>query len=130
MYLLFSTWLAIQYYTALSGAMLSATFVWYMLPAKMFRPRVLPVGIFERLVFEVYRGDPHANAFPSSHVFTSTITAYYLSLYAPELSPLIWILGASIAVSTVFIKQHHAVDFLAGLVWAYGVIAVVSRFVV
>ncbi len=123
-FILFNTSIALEYFTSMAFAMYSAALIWKLFPAKMYRPPVQRKGVLERLVYEVYRDDPHANAFPSSHVFTSFLTAHYLAVVYPLHAWLAWSIGIAIAFSTVLIKQHHAVDILGGTVWAVLAVAV------
>lgn len=118
-FLLFDTEYALPYYAAMALAMCSAAVVWFFFPSKMARPRVDGKSVFEKIVQTIYRGDSHANAFPSSHVFTSLITSHFLSLVFAPFAVLIWAIGVLIAISTVLIKQHFAVDVFAGIVWTY-----------
>ncbi len=125
---LFRTEYASPYYASMAFAMCSAAVVWFLFPSKMARPPVSKKKFFEKIVFKIYEGDSHANAFPSSHVFTSLITTYFLALEYPAAALPLAVLGASVAASTVLIKQHFAVDVVAGAVWAYAGIGVALIF--
>jgi membrane-associated phospholipid phosphatase len=125
---LFNTEYATLYYASMALAMCTAAVVWFLFPSKMARPLVSKAKIFEGIVARIYDGDSHANAFPSSHVFTSLITSYFLVLAFPEFFFLIWSVGTLIAISTVLIKQHFAVDVLAGIAWAYAGVGVAHIF--
>lgn len=125
-FILFITPYALQAYLAVAIAMFTALAVWYLYPSKMHRPHVRQHGVLERMIYEIYRVNPHANAFPSAHVFTVFITAHYMSMAFPDYVFILWIQALFIAASTVLIKQHHAVDFLGGVVWAFGAILIVS----
>lgn len=125
---LFQTSYALPYYASMALAMCSAAAVWFLFPSKMARPEVLGRDIFEKIVLKIYHGDSHANAFPSSHVFTSLITSFYLALLFPTFGIPIWIFGIVIASSTVLIKQHFAVDVLAGIVWTYACISLAHMY--
>ncbi|MBY0539097.1 phosphatase PAP2 family protein [Patescibacteria group bacterium] len=125
---LFNTEYAVSYYASMALAMCSAAVVWFFFPSKMARPRVEGKNMFEKIVAKIYNGDSHANAFPSSHVFTSLITSYYLALVFPVFGIPIWFFGVTIAVSTVLIKQHFAVDVLAGIAWTYACISLAHMY--
>lgn len=126
--ILFETPAALEYYASMALAMCSAALVWFLFPSKMARPEVSGRNIFEKIVLKIYHGDSHANAFPSSHVFTSLITSYYLALIFSGFEIPIWIFGGTIAASTVLIKQHFAVDVLAGIVWTYACISLAHMY--
>lgn len=126
--LLFESAFGTQYFAVMAFAMCSAAISWFLFPSKMARPSVSRNKFFDRTVHKIYEGDAHANAFPSSHVFTSLITSYYLASTFAEFFFPIWITGISIALSTVFIKQHFAVDVLAGVLWAYAGVGVAHIF--
>lgn len=125
---LFNTSVSLKYYAAMAFAMCSAAVVWFFFPSKMARPFVEGRNIFEKIVLKIYHGDSHANAFPSSHVFTSLITSYYLTLAFPEFEIALWAFGATIALSTVLIKQHFAVDVFAGALWTYACISLAHMY--
>ncbi|MBX9765043.1 phosphatase PAP2 family protein [Patescibacteria group bacterium] len=125
---LFSTEYATKYYAAMAFAMCSAVFVWFLFPSKMARPPVSKQKFPENIVAKIYEGDSHANAFPSSHVFTSLITSFFLAFVFPSFAIPIWLFGIIIAISTVLIKQHFAVDVIAGILWAYAGVGVAYMF--
>lgn len=97
----------------------SASVVWYWGRFGVRRPS-LPegAGVMTRAVATIYRFDNVNNAFPSSHVFYSLISSYYLALFFPSFAWVIWIWGSIIAVSTVLVKQHYLPDIAGGIVWA------------
>jgi membrane-associated phospholipid phosphatase len=125
---LFHAPVSLEYYAAMALAMCSASVVWFLFPSKMARPSVKGSTIFEKIVLKIYHGDSHANAFPSSHVFTSCITSYYLAVTFPTIGIPLWIFGATVAISTVLIKQHFAVDVVAGIVWTYACISLAHMY--
>lgn len=126
--ILFSSELAVRYYASMALAMCTATVMWFLFPSKMSRPHIVGKNFFEKIVLKIYQDDTHANAFPSSHVFTSLITSFFLASAFPVLAPVFWSVGCVIAVSTVLIKQHFFVDVVAGICWAYAGIGVAHMF--
>ena len=77
-------------------------------------------GVLRWLVRFVYRLDGAANndVFPSTHVYLSTICGYYLISAFPSYALLTGVVAGLIAVSTIFIKQHNAMDIAGGVLWA------------
>ena len=126
---LFETPLAIEFLIALVIGMYLAAIFWYLFPARMYRPEITGHGVFDRIVALLYHDDPHTNGFPSSHVINSVIASFYLSIAFPQYWIYICIVGVAIALSTVFIKQHRALDVVGGVVWAAVSIALARYFV-
>ena len=77
-------------------------------------------NIFIKLVCFIYWADTSTNILPSIHVFNS-IGAHMAVMHTPGLNQKKWtvrlsrILCVSIILSTMFIKQHSAVDFFVAL---------------
>lgn len=103
---------------AMSFAMWAALVVWYALPTSIVRPHVPKNGALNRIMRIMYTIDGPANTFPSSHVFLSLISGYYLSLVYPQWTALFWAWALVTASSTVFVKQHHFVDVIGGIFFA------------
>mgnify|MGYP000961112352 CR=1 FL=1 len=85
------------------------------------RPDVPGADLFSRLVRLIYSIDQPYNAFPSIHV----LVTYALMLGTAKAQGInkaakaaIWVVGWSIILSTVFVKQHVAADILGGIVVA------------
>jgi membrane-associated phospholipid phosphatase len=115
---IFLTPLGTEYLLSMVLGIYSAALPWYFFPGKSNRPEILGASISEKLVRSIYTGNPHANTFPSIHVFSSCITAYYLSLLFAPWSLAFYFAALLISLSTLFIKQHHVLDVLAGILWA------------
>lgn len=113
--LLFFTPVAARLYTSLIFGGVVSALIWYFLPSGVSdRPIVSPDGIFTKTVAWIYRIDPGGAAFPSSHVYTAIICSYYLTFAFPLHEISIWVMGATIVSSTLFVKQHHVSDLIAG----------------
>jgi membrane-associated phospholipid phosphatase len=85
------------------------------------RPDVPGDDLFSRLVRLIYSIDQPYNAFPSIHV----LVTYALMLGTAKAKDIkkaakaaIWVVGWSIILSTVFVKQHVAADIFGGIVLA------------
>src|SRR3989344_1650059 len=101
---------------------------WFLLPLGIRRPEIVPEGIASHIVAWIYRIDANTTTFPSAHVYFALIAAFFLTDAFPAFSPLWWILGLLISISTVFVKQHYVVDFVAGSLWAAGSIGLALFF--
>lgn len=115
--LLFSP-LGVAFYIAIVFASFTAALFWYFFPTGIRRPRHIGKGELRHLLKVVYQRDHSTNEFPSSHVYLSLISAYFLALAFPFFAIFIWLAGICIAVSTVFVRQHELVDIAGGIVWA------------
>lgn len=120
--LLFFTPVAARLYVSLIFSGVVAALIWYVMPSGVSeRPELVPKGPFTKTVAWMYRHDPRRNAFPSSHTYTAVLCSYYLTYAFPLHETLIWTCGATIVGSTLFVKQHHISDLIAG-----GALAVAS----
>lgn len=107
---------------------LSATFfftsvvsniVYILFQTSIARPEIVPQTIFEKLVLIVYAADAPLNLFPSGHVTFSVLANMCLFSIRKRLALAVLPLTASIALSTLFIKQHHIPDVLGGIALAF-----------
>jgi membrane-associated phospholipid phosphatase len=116
--LLFTPIAARLYVSLIFGGVVSAL-VWYFMPTGTpGRPQFIPKGPFTKTVAWMYNTDPGGNALPSSHTYTALVCSYYLAFAFPIHDILIWSCGAVIVSSTLFVKQHHLSDLLAGMALA------------
>jgi membrane-associated phospholipid phosphatase len=100
-------------------ATLTGTIVWAIFPTGVKRPGLLKENnVFNRLLNQIYAHDGDVNACPSSHVFTSLISSYWLASFIPNSAILIYLVGIAISLSTIFTKQHYYIDVIAGIIWA------------
>ncbi|HET9251631.1 MAG TPA: phosphatase PAP2 family protein [Candidatus Eisenbacteria bacterium] len=78
-----------------------------------------PGGLFHSLVEAAReRGDSLGTAFPSSHVAGASTVAWVAWRWLPRgWAALLTIAAAMVALSTVYTRNHYAVDALAGLLW-------------
>lgn len=91
----------------------------YLFPnIQYLRPRVMPdQSIFTQLVFRIYQADTSTNIFPSIHVFNSLCCMAGLSR-SPAKRPVriaSSVLGVSVILSTMFIKQHSVIDVIGAV---------------
>lgn len=125
---LFSTPYVVEYFLSMAIAMYTAVVMWWLVPAGTERPHLKGDRQLERLVMWIYKNDKRRNAFPSSHVFTSLISAWYLSLQYPHLMPAWIIIASFIAISTLFMKQHYVIDVVVGVFWVASSIFLAQSF--
>ncbi|MEP7133860.1 MAG: phosphatase PAP2 family protein [Chloroflexota bacterium] len=97
----------------------SATLVYYFFPTYVKRP-VLAKGNWTMRVLEiVYRNDGLYNAFPSGHVYQTSLICMFLNRLYPSY-PWLWTgIVIVVALSTLFTRQHHLADPLGGLAIAW-----------
>ena len=92
------------------------------------RPRFVPgQDVFAVAVRLLYRSDTSTNVCPSIHVFSAVMVtlAWQRTNSLPGwllrvVRPAALVLGASIVLSTMLLKQHSAVDVCLGLLLAFG----------
>ncbi len=116
---LFFTPIAARLYVSLIFAGIVSALVWYFMPTGTpGRPQFVPKGPLKRTVAWMYSIDPGGNALPSSHTYTAVVCSYYLAFAFPIHDIAIWSCGALIVSSTLFVKQHHVSDLIAGMILA------------
>jgi membrane-associated phospholipid phosphatase len=93
-----------------------ANLFWYFVPNGVKREKLHATGYLSKLLNFLYTHDQDANGFPSGHVYLSLICAYFLGLNSH--TGLHYTIGALIAISTIFTKQHYVVDIVGGFLWA------------
>jgi membrane-associated phospholipid phosphatase len=95
-----------------------ANLFYYFLPTYIVRPTLTGSNWTTSILAWVYSTDGAYNAFPSGHVFQTTLMALYLSRMYPRLS---WLWGgttATIVLATLFTHQHYLVDPIGGMLLA------------
>jgi len=105
---------------------LGVAYTTYLLfPVYLERP-VLEVGSVATYLLSLEYHDPSYNHFPSLHVAISWLV-YLACRDAVRLRGVFFVLVIGISISTVFVKQHYAVDVLAGALLAWGAWAAAGR---
>ena len=98
---------------------LGVAYTTYLLfPVYLERP-VLEVGSLATYLLSLEYHDPSYNHFPSLHVAISWLV-YLACRDAVRLRGVFLVLVIGVSISTVFVKQHYAVDVLAGTLLAWG----------
>ncbi len=103
-----------------------AMLFWYFYPNGAVRPQIAAESWLHKLLLLFYRHDKDTNAFPSSHVFLSLLSSYFLALAHPAYAVVSWVTGSLITLSTVFTKQHYVVDVAGGVVMVVLAVTLIS----
>jgi len=74
--------------------------------------------IADFLKFLLARGEVAGAAFPSSHVVLSLLCLFFSLRFLPKWGHISMLIFLGLAMSTVYLKQHYAVDVLGGIVCA------------
>lgn len=99
--------------------LVSAALLFYFFPTYVKRPVLTKGNWSMRILQMVYRNDGDYNAFPSGHVYqTSLICMFYSHLY-PNLSWLWASVVVIVVLSTLFTRQHNLADPFGGLMIAW-----------
>ncbi len=85
-----------------------------LIPARMAQPSVPGGGWNEWAVRKLFEIDPGFNIFPSLHVANVLLIAAVLARFDRRFAVPAWIWAILVSISTVTVKQHYAVDVLAG----------------
>ena len=119
--------IANEYLNALILAQLLGFIFWLIFPNGVRRSPIQPTRL-GRIINSIYKHDKETNGFPSGHVFMSVISVYY-ALQADIITGFFMaIIGATIILSTVFIKQHYIIDVFGGIVFAVASIFLTGLF--
>jgi membrane-associated phospholipid phosphatase len=105
-----------QYMVSSIIAGLFGIIIWYLFPNGVIRPKIPIIkSLSQKILTKIYHHDHDTNGFPSSHVYNTLITTYFLTLQYQNLKYPLWLLATAITISTVTTKQHYIVDILGGI---------------
>lgn len=82
------------------------------------RPEILVSSIFNKMILFIYSIDAPLNLFPSGHVTFSVLSTLCVFKLNKKIGYIILPITILIIFSTIFIKQHHIPDVIAGLILA------------
>jgi membrane-associated phospholipid phosphatase len=107
-------------FVAATAFMVVTTMLFYtLMPTYVVRPMVIGDGWAENLMRSIFASDGLYCAFPSGHIYLSTLGALYLSYLYPKRKAL-WIsIVVVICAATLFTKQHYLTDVIGGILWAW-----------
>lgn len=99
--------------------------IYVFVPTFVSRPEITNVDLFSTILNFVYANDKVYNAAPSGHTFYTIICFLGLNKLAPKLT-LVWsIISILIISSTVLTKQHNILDIFFGIIFGFGLYAIV-----
>jgi membrane-associated phospholipid phosphatase len=106
-----------QFHTFVSAALfanLFAAMFYFFYPTYVDRPLLTGSGWAFKLLGMVYQNDRVYNAFPSGHVYMTTLFCLFLNRWYPRTRGLWAMLFVTVVSSTLFTHQHYLLDVLGG----------------
>jgi membrane-associated phospholipid phosphatase len=85
----------------------------------IIRPEIIPNNITNKLILFIYSVDKPVNLFPSLHVALPVLTTLCLSQIRKKSVYILAPITVLIILSTLFIRQHHILDVVSGLLVAF-----------
>jgi hypothetical protein len=107
------------FFIASAFASVSALTIFAVFPTYVIRPAISAMDWASRLLNWVYTNDYMYNAFPSGHVYITTLIALFWSHWFPAWR---WSLAATVLMvilATLFTRQHYLPDPVGGLALAW-----------
>ncbi len=99
--------------------LLTSYLVYIIFPTYVERPAVNGNGWQYDLIQGVFNNDHVNNAFPSGHTYTTMVIMFYWWVWRPRLRWLWLLIAVIILLSTLFTGQHHLLDPIGGIIWAW-----------
>ena len=99
--------------------LLSATLIYYIFPTYVQRPALTGNGWATQLLRLVYQNDGVYNAFPSGHVYQTTLICLFYNQLYPNHRWLWTGIIVIVVLSTLFTHQHYLTDPIGGLAIAW-----------
>ena len=107
------------FFLASAFAGVAALTIYNTFPTYVIRPALLGTDWSSQLLDWIYRNDHMYNAFPSGHVYITTLIALFWSRWFPKWR---WTLAATVVLvilATLFTHQHYSPDPIGGLALAW-----------
>ena len=107
------------FFLASAFASVAALTMYTVFPTYVIRTTIPDADLSSQLLNWIYTNDYAYNAFPSGHVYITTLIALFWSRWFPRWR---WIMGATVVVvilATLFTGQHYLPDPAGGLVLAW-----------
>lgn len=115
---------------SLNVGMLISYIIFFLFPTHVPRPEVAGVDILSKMVLWIYSNDKPYNCLPSIHVINTIIINYFVckSERFKNITKIICtLIGISIILSTLYIKQHYFVDVIVGTLLAFSICYLFSK---
>ncbi|MCK9595915.1 phosphatase PAP2 family protein [Candidatus Pacearchaeota archaeon] len=93
--------------------------IYMLFQTTILRPEIISSTILDKLILFVYSIDSPLNLFPSGHVTFSLLSFFCMTKINKKITLILLPIVILIILSTLFIKQHHIPDILAGLLLAF-----------
>jgi len=111
---LFRALIAASFFTVSIGI---ATFI--IFPTYVDLPPIEGMDIFSNLLRKIQLSGGHYDAFPSGHLYITTLFALFFTRWYPR-AHLLWSgIVILVALSTLFTGQHYILDVISGIVLAW-----------
>ena len=107
------------FFIASAFASVAALTIFAVFPTYVIRPALVGTDWPTQLLNGVYTNDYMYNAFPSGHVYITTLIALFWSRWFPKWH---WVLVATVVIvilATLFTGQHYLPDPIGGLALAW-----------
>ena len=107
------------FFIASAFASVAALTIFTVFPTYVIRPALAGTDWPSQLLNWIYTNDYMYNAFPSGHVYITTLIALFWSCWFPKWR---WILAATVVLvilATLFTHQHYLPDPIGGLALAW-----------
>lgn len=115
---------------SLNVGMLISYVIFFLLPTHVPRPEVVGTDILSKMVLWIYSNDNPYNCFPSIHVINTIIINFFVCAseqFGKWTKIICTLIGISIIMSTLYIKQHYFADVISGTVLAFGICYIFSK---
>lgn len=104
--------------------------MFYFFTSTVVRPEINPTTLATQILHLTYQIDAPFACFPSYHVLTISIAAYFFLKFGktPPQKPLFLVWTGLICLSTLLTKQHVILDLIGGLIYTYPSVIIGSKF--
>ena len=107
------------FFIASAFVSVTALTIFTVFPTYVIRPAIPATGLSSQVLSWLYANDYMYNAFPSGHVYLTTLIALFWSSWFPKWR---WFLAATVGMvvlATLFTHQHYLPDPVGGLALAW-----------
>lgn len=94
--------------------------IFFFFPTSVNRPEILGNDVFSSMLMQLYQNDGANNAFPSAHMYLTTLLTLFWSQWYKRYRWVWCMIFAVILLSTLFTQQHYIVDVIGGISLALG----------